>query len=75
LTSFLNGKTIGKKVVPLGVLIEEGDDIIVTRTLSMQKCGLSITLQHLKWKVVKPIQTLPDPFQNGLLSKFMVLLL
>jgi hypothetical protein len=59
LTSFLNGKTIGKKVVPLGVLIEKGDDNIVIGILSMQKCGLSIAMQHFKWKVVELIQTLP----------------
>ncbi len=50
----------------MGVLIEEVDDIIVIGTSNMQKCELSIILQHFKWKVVELIQTLPNPFQNGL---------
>jgi len=36
--------------------IEEEDEAIVAWVLSVQECGLSTTLQQLKWKVAKVIQ-------------------
>ncbi len=40
----LNGKTIFRKMGPKGVLTEEEDAIMITLTLTMQECGLSISL-------------------------------
>ncbi len=51
-----------KKIGPLGVLTKEEDEAIITWVLNMQECGLSITLQQLKWKVAKVTQTQPTPF-------------
>ncbi len=36
--------------------IEEEDEAIVAWVLSVQECGLSITLQQIKWKVAKVSQ-------------------
>ncbi len=58
----LNGKTRNRKNGPLGVLTKEEDEVVVTWVLNMQACGLSITLQQLKWKVAKVIQTQPTAF-------------
>ncbi len=51
-----------KKIGPLGVLTKEEHEAIITWVLNMQECGLSITLQQLKWKVAKVTQTQPTPF-------------
>jgi hypothetical protein len=40
----LNGKTRSKKIGPPNVLTDEEDETIVAWVLSMQECGLSITL-------------------------------
>jgi len=40
---------------PRGVFIEEEDSVVIAWTLSMQECGLSISLQQLKMKVAKLI--------------------
>ncbi len=56
ITSFsnhLSGKVESKKIEPPGVLTEKKDEVVVAWVLNMQKCGLSITLQQLKWKVAK----------------------
>jgi len=47
-TSFfdhLNGKTISRIIGPSSVLTKEEDEVVVAQVLSMQQCGLSITLQ------------------------------
>jgi hypothetical protein len=62
ISNHLNGKTISRKMVPRGVLIEEKDAIMITWTLVMGECGLSISLQQLKMKVVKLTQTRVKPF-------------
>jgi hypothetical protein len=49
----LNGKTISRKLGPIGVLIEENDVVMIKWTLDMQECGLSLNLQQLKMKVVE----------------------
>jgi hypothetical protein len=51
-----------------GVLIEEEDAIVIAWTLIMDGCGLSISLQQLKMKVVELTQTRVKPFQNGIPS-------
>jgi hypothetical protein len=56
LLNHLYGKTGSKKLRPLGVLTKE-DEISVAWVLNMQECGLSITLEQLKWKVVEVTQT------------------
>ncbi len=38
---------------PIGVLIEEEDLVVIAWTLAMHECGLSISLQQLKMKVVE----------------------
>ncbi len=38
---------------PKGVLTEEKDATMITWTLTMDECGLSISLQQLKMKVAK----------------------
>jgi hypothetical protein len=48
------------------VLIDERKVIIVYWILGMQECGLSITLQQLKLKVAKLIQTQVTPFKGGI---------
>jgi len=45
LSNHLNGKTRSKKMGPTNVLIEEEDVVIVAWIITMQKCGLLITLQ------------------------------
>jgi hypothetical protein len=70
-TSFfdhLNGKTISRKIGPSSVLTKEEDEVVVALVLSMQECGLSITLQQFKWKVVEVTQIHPTTFQNGMLG-------
>jgi hypothetical protein len=64
----LNGKTKSKKMGPGGVLIEKEDATMIKWTLDMQECGLSISLQQLKMKVVELTQTRDTPFQNGILG-------
>jgi hypothetical protein len=70
LSEHLNGNTRSRKIGPSNVLIEEEDEAIVAWVLSMQECGLSITLQQLKWKVPKVTQTQPTSFQNGVFGDF-----
>jgi hypothetical protein len=48
---YLNGKS--KKMGPGGVLTKEKDAAMIAWILTMQECGLSITLQQLKMKVAK----------------------
>jgi hypothetical protein len=50
LANHLNGKTKSMKMGPRGVLTNA---IMITWTLTMQECGLSINLQQLKMKVIK----------------------
>jgi hypothetical protein len=45
----LNEKS--KKMGPRGVLTKEEDVAMITWILTMEDCGLSITLQQLKMKV------------------------
>jgi hypothetical protein len=49
----LNGKIRSRKMGPRSVLIEEEDAIMITCTLTMQECGLSISLQQVKMKVAE----------------------
>jgi hypothetical protein len=54
-------KTRPKKMVPRSVLTQEATTM-TTWTLVMQECGLYISLQQLKMKVVKLTQTRARPF-------------
>jgi len=45
LSDHLNGKTRSKKMGPTNVLIEEEYVVMVGWIITMQKCGLLITLQ------------------------------
>jgi hypothetical protein len=62
----LNGKirfrNMGAKKGPY----KRKDSIVITWTLTMQMCGLSINLQQLKMKVAKLTQTRVTPFQDGI---------
>jgi hypothetical protein len=49
----LNGKTMSRKLGPIGVLTEENDATMIKWTLDMQECGLSLNLQQLKMKIVE----------------------
>jgi hypothetical protein len=53
LSNHLNGKIRSKKMGPTSVLTKEKDVTLVAWILGMQECGLSITLQKLKMKVVE----------------------
>jgi hypothetical protein len=57
----LNGKTRSKKMEPRSVLIEKEDVVVIKWALNMQECGLSISLQQLKMKVVNLTQTRDTP--------------
>jgi hypothetical protein len=50
---------------PRGVLTKK-NVVMITWTLVMQKCGLSISLQQLKMKSVDLTQTRVTPFQDGI---------
>jgi hypothetical protein len=39
---------------------------VIAWTLVMDECGLSISVQQLKMKVVELTQTKVTPFQNGI---------
>jgi hypothetical protein len=58
----LNGKTRSMKMELGGVLTKEEDVVMITWTLIMQECELSINLQQLKMKVAKLTQTRVTPF-------------
>jgi hypothetical protein len=49
---------------PTSLLLKEEDKTIVEWALAIQECGLSITIQQLKLKVVKITQTRPTPFKD-----------
>ncbi len=49
--AYVNEKS--KKMGPRGVLTKEEDATMITWILTIQECGLSITLQQLKMKVVE----------------------
>jgi hypothetical protein len=49
--AYMNEKS--KKMGPRGVLTKEEDAAMITSLLTIQECGLSITLQQLKMKVVE----------------------
>lgn len=66
LSYHLNGKTKSRKVGPQVIVTNEKDVTMVAQILSMQQCGLSITLQQLKMEVAKLTQTKPTPFTNGI---------
>jgi hypothetical protein len=57
LSNHLNVKIRFRKMVYVGVLMDEKDVVIVAWILVMQKCKLSPTLQQLKMKVLKLTQT------------------
>ncbi len=63
LSNHLNGKTQCRKVGLLGVPTKEEDVIVVAWIANMQKHGLSISLQQLKFKVEKFIQGQPTPLK------------
>jgi hypothetical protein len=60
LSNYLNGKTRPRKQGTQGVLMNETDTSMVVWMLGVQECGLPITLQQLKMKVVKLTQTQLD---------------
>ncbi len=62
LVDHLDGKTRSRKMGLGGVLTKEVDEVMVTWTLAMQECELSISLQQLKMKVAKLTQTRVIPF-------------
>jgi hypothetical protein len=66
LSNHLYGKTTFKKPRLEGVLIEKEDQGVVVWVLAMLE--LLISLQQLKLKVEKLIQTRPTPFQGGMLG-------
>jgi len=66
LVDHLHGKTKSRKMGLKGVLIEEEYAIVITWTLAMQKCGLSISLQQLKMIVTKLTQTRVISFRDGI---------
>jgi hypothetical protein len=53
LSNHSNGKTRSRKMGPRGVRIKVEDSAVITWTLAMQECGLSIRLQQLKMKVTE----------------------
>jgi len=57
LSNHINGKTRSKKMGLGGVLTKVEDSTMNAWTLIMQECGLSISLQQLKTKVVELTQT------------------
>ncbi len=62
----LNEKPISRKMGPMCVFIEEDDTSMITWTLAMGECGLSISLQQLKVEVVELTQIKATPFWNGI---------
>jgi hypothetical protein len=68
LLDHLNGKTILKKLGSQGVLTNEEDKALMAWILGMQECGLSITFQQFKLKVIKLIQTRSTPLKDGILG-------
>jgi len=66
LVDHLNGKTISRKMGLRSVLTKQEDTIMITWTLTMQECELSIILQQLKMKVAKLTHTRATPFRNGI---------
>jgi hypothetical protein len=62
IANHLNGKTKSRKMGPKGVLTKKEDAIVIKWTLNMQECGLSISLQQLKMKVVGLTQTKDTSF-------------
>ncbi len=63
LVDHLNERTKSKKMGLGGVLTKEEDVAMTTWTLTMQECGLSISLQQLKMKIVELTQTITTPFR------------
>jgi hypothetical protein len=49
----LNGKTRSRNMGLGGVLTKVEDSIMITWTLAMQECGLSISLQQFKMEVAE----------------------
>jgi hypothetical protein len=62
----LNKKTRSRKMGLRGVLTKEEDVVVIKWTSNMQECGLSISLQQLKIKVVELTQTKDTSFQDGI---------
>lgn len=50
------------------MLTNEEDKTLMAWILGMQECGLSITLQQFKLKVIKVIQTRSTPLKDGILG-------
>jgi hypothetical protein len=69
LADHLNGKTKSMKMGLGGVLTNA---IMITWTLAMQECGLSISLQQLKMKVVKLTSTRATRYQDAIPSNVLV---
>ncbi len=68
LSNHPNGKTRSRKMGPRGVLIKVEDLGVIAWTLAMQECGLSISRQQLKMKVIKLTQTRVTRFRDGILG-------
>ncbi len=64
----LCGKIRSRKIGPRGVLTKEEGLAVITWTLAMQECGLSISLQQFKMKVVELTYTRFTLFQDGIPS-------
>jgi len=66
LLDHLTSKTTLRKCGPLGVLLIDEEAIVVESIFGMHKCGLSISLHQLKFKVVELTQTCATPFKNSI---------
>ncbi len=66
ISDHLNGKPISRKMGLGGVLIKEDIATMITWTLVMGECELSISLQQLKMKVAELTQIRATPFWNGI---------
>jgi len=68
LLNHVNDNITSRKHGPLSVLIDGKEVAIVDWILGMQECGLSITLQQLKSKVINLPKTQITPFKDGILK-------
>jgi hypothetical protein len=66
LIDHLHGKTKSRKMGPRGLLTKKEYAVMITWTLTMQECGLSISLQQLKMIVTELTQTRAISFQDGI---------
>lgn len=74
LSNHLNGKIRFRKMVYIGVLMDEKYVVIVAWILVLQKCKLSPTLQQLKMKVLELTQNMTNTIQAQNTRELLVLL-